>query len=216
MMKVLERDDPRAEVLEDLDLDFSLKSELSSKNLYICDYTGTDPSYRGPIMVVVCIESSYGCVCACWPNLAVRRLNALQLSIFCLLYDCHGYFASVFPKPHHACKTEGQCIVCRVERTRTVRQSGCQSPLCSTTGWRRSPTRTGGTSKWWASNWMPAQTRSTTRVKTLGFTRPRKSIQMTGRLPRSLLRWEASRVMLSGILQGCTRTSSVLRAEHHA
>lgn len=49
----LDRDDARAEILEDLNLDFSVNSELSKGNIYVCDYTGTDPAYRGPCMVTV-------------------------------------------------------------------------------------------------------------------------------------------------------------------
>ncbi|NJR41778.1 MAG: hypothetical protein HC767_03070 [Akkermansiaceae bacterium] len=57
IMKKLEKDDARVEVLEQLDLKFNLNSELSKGNVYVCDYTGTDPDYRGPVTVAVWLSS---------------------------------------------------------------------------------------------------------------------------------------------------------------
>lgn len=68
IIQKLERDDPRAEVLEDLDLSFSVNSELSKGNIYVCDYTGTDPTYRGPVMVTVrnCLVPTFPILLCCW------------------------------------------------------------------------------------------------------------------------------------------------------
>lgn len=59
IIQKLEHDDPRAVVLEhhEDDLDFVLNNQLSKGNIYVCDYTGTDPMYRGPVMVNVCYFS---------------------------------------------------------------------------------------------------------------------------------------------------------------
>ena len=69
-MRVLERDDPRVEILSYVDLDFNLKSELAAKNIYVCDYSGTDPTYRGPVMVAVRAESF------CVPKICIVDRNS--------------------------------------------------------------------------------------------------------------------------------------------
>jgi arachidonate 15-lipoxygenase len=58
VIRKLNKDDPRAEVLKqipswkkDFEPLFQVEEELKAGNIYITDYTGTDPNYRGPALV---------------------------------------------------------------------------------------------------------------------------------------------------------------------
>lgn len=91
IIQLLERDDPRAEVLMDMEnLPFNAKSELSKANIYICDYSGTDPAYRGPTMVTVCCFGS-----GCQPEKqGFVGANLFHLGIF--LLTCQSGGGAVF------------------------------------------------------------------------------------------------------------------------
>jgi hypothetical protein len=58
IIRKLEPNDPRAEPLKSLELKCEVNEELRKGNIYICDYTGTDPTYRGPCFVAVCTPCS--------------------------------------------------------------------------------------------------------------------------------------------------------------
>jgi arachidonate 15-lipoxygenase len=58
VIRSLNRDDPRAQVLEripsfqtDFEPLFDVPTELAAGNIYVTDYTGTDSNYRGPALV---------------------------------------------------------------------------------------------------------------------------------------------------------------------
>jgi arachidonate 15-lipoxygenase len=58
VIRRLDKDDARAEVLklipswsDDFEPLFKVKDELGAGNIYVTDYTGTDPNYRGPALV---------------------------------------------------------------------------------------------------------------------------------------------------------------------
>lgn len=58
VIRLLDQDDPRSQVLEaipsfqaDFEPLFKVSEELAAGNIYITDYTGTDPNYRGPALV---------------------------------------------------------------------------------------------------------------------------------------------------------------------
>jgi arachidonate 15-lipoxygenase len=58
VIRRLKKDDPRAKVLEqipssskDFEPLFKVSEELDKGNIYVTDYTGTDPHYRGPALV---------------------------------------------------------------------------------------------------------------------------------------------------------------------
>jgi arachidonate 15-lipoxygenase len=58
VIRRLDKDDPRAKVLEqipswskDFEPLFQVLEELTKGNIYVTDYTGTDPNYRGPALV---------------------------------------------------------------------------------------------------------------------------------------------------------------------
>jgi hypothetical protein len=100
----LDAHDLRAAPLCDVEsLGFEWRAEAEAGRLYICDYTGTDPTYRGPAFVQVrtcsrarsctcsvLTHASLACMCAYTMGAADEQVTLAKWEVLSWSYQCAG------------------------------------------------------------------------------------------------------------------------------